>query len=353
MPQLTPQQMKKARKALELIQEGGTKKDLVIMDMVVELEDKVENALEEIKTVASNVKSVSENEAEMANKMTKNILKDIKGKDGYTPVKGKDYFDGENGKNYVLTNRDKQEIAQSIKVPVVDKIIEKHTETIVKEQPIVKEIVKEVIVDETKIVDIIEKDLPTLGFAIRDSLELIQKEEDKLDISAIKGIDKSQTTLSDSIINRAIGIVDQRTSFLINKLSNLSDTVSRLPSSTTQTIVEKIGFTVDGGGSAITTGKAKGFTVASYTGTITAWNIVVDAGTATVKVWKIASGTAKPTSANSINTSGVAISTGTAVRSTTLTDFTSTAVTAGDIFGFNIEAVATATEMSFILEISS
>jgi hypothetical protein len=37
------------------------------------------------------------------------------GKDGYTPVKGVDYFDGapgENGSDYVLTEADKQEIAQ-------------------------------------------------------------------------------------------------------------------------------------------------------------------------------------------------------------------------------------------------
>lgn len=36
------------------------------------------------------------------------------GKDGYTPVKGIDYFDG---KDYVLTDADKQEIANMIDVP--------------------------------------------------------------------------------------------------------------------------------------------------------------------------------------------------------------------------------------------
>ena len=39
-----------------------------------------------------------------------------------TPVKGKDYFDGD---NYILTKKDKQEIADSIKVPIVEKVIEK------------------------------------------------------------------------------------------------------------------------------------------------------------------------------------------------------------------------------------
>lgn len=115
---------------------------------------------------------------------------------------------------------------------------------------------------------------------------------------------------------------------------------------------EAPGFTIDGGGSAISTGKVKGFFTCPYAGAITAWSIVVDTGTVTVKVWKIVTGTAKPTSANSINTSGVAISSGTAIRSTTLTDFTTTTVSAGDIFAYNIEAVASVTEMTFNLEIT-
>ena len=73
-----------------------------------------------------------------------------KGDAGYTPQKGKDYFtdtevnsliayilkqatpkkgvhynDGEKGDAYVLTSKDKKEIAQSIDVPIVEKIIEK------------------------------------------------------------------------------------------------------------------------------------------------------------------------------------------------------------------------------------
>lgn len=116
--------------------------------------------------------------------------------------------------------------------------------------------------------------------------------------------------------------------------------------------VSSVGFTVDGGGSAITSGKVKGFFTCPYAATISAWNIVVDTGTVTIKCWKIATGTAKPTASNSINTSGVALSSGSAIHSTTLSDFTSTAVTAGDIFAFNIESVASATELSFSLELT-
>lgn len=113
------------------------------------------------------------------------------------------------------------------------------------------------------------------------------------------------------------------------------------------------GFTVDGGGSAISTGKVKGYFTCPFAGTITGYNIMADTGTVTVKVWKIATGTAVPTSGNSINTSGVALATGTAIHSNTVTDFTSTTVTANDIFAYNIEAVSGVTQMTFELEITA
>lgn len=67
---------------------------------------------------------------------------------------------------------------------------------------------------------------------IRNKLETLTGEE-RIDISFIKGIEKREASLGDSLINRAIGIVDQRTSFLINKVSSLSNTVSTLGSSST------------------------------------------------------------------------------------------------------------------------
>jgi hypothetical protein len=84
--------------------------------------------------------------------------------------------------------------------------------------------------------------------------------------------------------------------------------------------------------------------------TISAYNLLIDAGTITVKFWKVATGTAIPTSTNSINTSGVGISSGTAIHSTTLTDFTTTAVAANDIMAVNITAVTTAKYFSAVLE---
>jgi len=95
----------------------------------------------------------------------------------------------------------------------------------------------------------------------------------------------------------------------------------------------------DPAGSALATG-VLGYLVAASSCTIVGWDIVVDSGTATVDVWKIATGTAKPTVANTITASAKpAISTGTAVASTTLTGWT-TAVSPGDIIGFNLDATS-------------
>lgn len=57
---------------------------------------------------------------------------------------------------------------------------------------------------------------------VRDKLESL-KGDDRLDVSAIKGLGKRETKLTNDLINRSIGIVDQRTSFLINKVSNLEN----------------------------------------------------------------------------------------------------------------------------------
>jgi len=102
------------------------------------------------------------------------------------------------------------------------------------------------------------------------------------------------------------------------------------------------------GGSALTTGVIQ-YLVVPFPCTIAGWSIVVDKGTATVKTWKVATGTAIPTASNSISTSGVSISTGTVIESTTVSDFTTTAVSAGDIIAADLSAVSSATAITFQL----
>jgi hypothetical protein len=121
---------------------------------------------------------------------------------------------------------------------------------------------------------------------------------------------------------------------------------------TTAGRVFSIGFGADGGGVALSTGALKATRTAPVGYTITGWNISVDTGTATVKFWKIAAGTAIPTIANVINTSGVAVSSGTHVRSSVVTDFTTTTITAGDILMVDLTAVSGATWITVELEVS-
>jgi hypothetical protein len=94
-----------------------------------------------------------------------------------------------------------------------------------------------------------------------------------------------------------------------------------------------------------------GFTV-PVACTITSWDIDVSpSDTATVKTYKVATGTTHPTSSNSISTSGVSISTGGHIHSTTLTDFTTTSAAAYDVFGFVLTSVGgSATQLTFSLE---
>lgn len=111
-----------------------------------------------------------------------------------------------------------------------------------------------------------------------------------------------------------------------------------------------IQFGKSNNGSALSTGVIDFAPQIPYGATLTAWSISVDTGTATVTFWKKAAGTAIPTIADLINTSGVAISTGTHVRSTTMTDFTTTTVTANDLFRCAITAVSGATWINVQLE---
>lgn len=99
-------------------------------------------------------------------------------------------------------------------------------------------------------------------------------------------------------------------------------------------------------------GKIPGYWTCPFAGTITGWNITVDAGTITIKVWKVGTGTAHPTNANSINTSGLSLSTGTSVHSTTVTDFTTVDVNVGDVFAVEITASSGVSDVGGSIEIT-
>lgn len=137
-------------------------------------------------------------------------------------------------------------------------------------------------------------------------------------------------------------------SFIYNVPDSKWDLFTISTGAPTNSKVRTIGFS----SISPTTGQQGTFVVFPVAGTITGWSIVADTGTATVKVWKVATGTTAPTISNVINTSGVALSTGTAVYSTTVTDFTTTAVAANDMFAFDLTAVSGSTKLLFELEIT-
>lgn len=165
--QLTDKQKKKIEKLAKLIQEG----DLAVVEYLFEIEEKIEAEREEMKKeFKDKVTEITASLPDLAK-----ILEKVKGDPGYTPVKGKDYFDGEPGKPFVLTDEAAKKIAKEVYVP--SKVIE----TVIREQPIHTEIVREVAVfDEKKL----EQELPKHGELYRDALELL-KDDERLPISAI------------------------------------------------------------------------------------------------------------------------------------------------------------------------
>lgn len=109
------------------------------------------------------------------------------------------------------------------------------------------------------------------------------------------------------------------------------------------------GCSVNGGGFAPLTGII-GYTVIPYSGTITGWSIVSDVvGSCVIDVWK-AAGTV-PTVANTIaGTEKPTLSSQQLNSDNSLSTWT-TAVTAGDVIGFNLDSAATLTSINLIITI--
>ena len=140
---------------------------------------------------------------------------------------------------------------------------------------------------------------------------------------------------------------------IVQPSGNALTALSNLGLVATPTLKGFVGTTVGSlGGSAIATGQTTGYFTVPYGGTITGYSISADQGTMTWKVWKVAAGTAVPTVSNNINTSGISLSSGTSTGIVnTTSDFTTTTVTAGDIFAFNITATSLATAATIMIYI--
>jgi hypothetical protein len=111
-----------------------------------------------------------------------------------------------------------------------------------------------------------------------------------------------------------------------------------------------VGVTFDGQGSTPTVG-SKGYLVCPYNGTIDQWHIVADAsGSTVVDVWKAAGSI--PTVANTIAGAEKPTLSAQQLASDTALGTWTTAVTAGDVFGFNLDSVSTCTRVTVEVRIS-
>ena len=116
-------------------------------------------------------------------------------------------------------------------------------------------------------------------------------------------------------------------------------------------LIDKVGITIDGGGSAITTG-IKGYIEVPYNCTILAVTMLADqSGSAVVDIWKDTYANYPPTDADTITAAAVpTISAATKSQDNTLTGWT-TSTTAGDILGFNVDSAATIERLTLILKV--
>ena len=116
--------------------------------------------------------------------------------------------------------------------------------------------------------------------------------------------------------------------------------------------IQTVGITIDGGGSAITTG-VKGYIEVPYACTINQVTLLADqSGSCVIDVWKDTYANYPPTVADTITASAKpTITAATKSQDATLTGWT-TSITAGDILGFNVDSASTITRVHLILKVT-
>jgi len=116
--------------------------------------------------------------------------------------------------------------------------------------------------------------------------------------------------------------------------------------------VVAITFIIDGGGLAITTGQ-KGHLEIPFACTMTAWTLLADvAGAIVIDVWKDTYANFPPTNADAMSGSGkepTIVATNQKAQDLDLSDWTTVAITAGDILAFNVDSCTTITRVTLSL----
>lgn len=106
-----------------------------------------------------------------------------------------------------------------------------------------------------------------------------------------------------------------------------------------------LGITIDGAGSAITTG-VKGYVSVPYDATVQSWTLLADqSGSIVIDVWKDTFGNHPPTVADTIAGSDKPTLASVALSSSSALTGWTTGVSEGDVIGFNVDSVATVTQV--------
>lgn len=154
--ELTPKQ----RKQLEKLAKFTEDNEIATVESFIELEEKIEEVKEAVDEKLSSIQE------ELKKKLESELVLEIDREE----LRGEDGFDGDDGEDYILTEQDLEDIAKKVKVPVVEKVIEK-TE-VIRETPIITNEIKEVALKDT-------------AEDIRNKLELLDGDE-RLEFKAIK-----------------------------------------------------------------------------------------------------------------------------------------------------------------------
>lgn len=123
-------------------------------------------------------------------------------------------------------------------------------------------------------------------------------------------------------------------------------------SGSTNALISSTGISIDGGGSAITTG-IKGDILVPFAATITQVTLLADqTGSIVVDIWKNTYASYPPTVANTITASAIpTISATNKSQDSTLTGWT-TSISAGDTLRFNVNSASTITRVTLILKLT-
>jgi hypothetical protein len=112
-----------------------------------------------------------------------------------------------------------------------------------------------------------------------------------------------------------------------------------------------ITYIIDGGGSVITTG-VKGFLEIPFACTLTAYTIMADvSGSIMIDIWRDSYANFPPTDADAMPGAGKepTLAAAQASQDLNIADWTTVAVSAGDILAFNVDSVATVTRVTLAL----